>query len=165
MGLVYFSAHWCPPCRGFTPKLAEFHKKHAASKNFETVFVSSDKDQAAFDDYYKDMPWTALPYSERGLKDSLSKMCKVKGIPSLVIFGPDGKIITTDGRSAIMENFDDAEGFPWVPPTFQEALGTEFLNSDWGTVGLEAIQGKTLGLYFCALVPSLQSFHTQVERI
>ena len=49
--LIYFSAHWCPPCRGFTPVLAEFHKAAAASKNFE-VFVSSDKNQKSFDEYY-----------------------------------------------------------------------------------------------------------------
>ena len=23
---VYFSAHWCPPCRGFTPVLANHYK-------------------------------------------------------------------------------------------------------------------------------------------
>ena len=22
---IYFSAHWCPPCRGFTPMLTEFY--------------------------------------------------------------------------------------------------------------------------------------------
>ena len=25
---IYFSAHWCPPCRGFTPVLTEFFNKH-----------------------------------------------------------------------------------------------------------------------------------------
>ena len=26
---LYFTAHWCPPCRGFTPKLAEWYINHA----------------------------------------------------------------------------------------------------------------------------------------
>ena len=68
---IYFSAHWCPPCRGFTPKLAEFYKKYHTEKNFEIVFVSSDKNEGEFQEYYKEMPWLALPYSDRDRKVSL----------------------------------------------------------------------------------------------
>merc|ERR1719428_2012332 len=68
--LVYFSAHWCPPCRGFTPKLVEFHNKHAEAQGFETVFVSSDRDQSAFDEYYGEMPWLALPFDKRDEKNA-----------------------------------------------------------------------------------------------
>ena len=31
---VYFSAHWCPPCRGFTPKLSEWYTKDLKTKRF-----------------------------------------------------------------------------------------------------------------------------------
>merc|ERR1712064_92414 len=59
---IYFSAHWCPPCRGFAPKLAEiYNDMKAAGKKFEIVFASSDRDQTAFDEYYAEMPWLALP--------------------------------------------------------------------------------------------------------
>merc|ERR1712005_34799 len=79
---IYFSAHWCPPCRGFTPKLAEiYNDMKAAGKKFEIVFASSDRDQTAFDEYYAEMPWLALPYSDRATKDALSKKFKVQGIP------------------------------------------------------------------------------------
>lgn len=71
---LYFSAHWCPPCRGFTPKLAEFYKKHHAEKKFEIVFVSSDRTEGDFGEYYKDMPWLALPFSDRSRKVSQLKL-------------------------------------------------------------------------------------------
>merc|ERR1719473_2418791 len=82
--LVYFSAHWCPPCRGFTPKLVEFHNKHADSKGFATIFVSGDRDQKSFDDYYGEMPWLALPFVAKSQNEALNKKFKVEGIPSLV---------------------------------------------------------------------------------
>jgi len=76
---LYFSAHWCPPCRGFTPQLAAQYKKLTAElgKPFEVVFVSSDKDQASFDEYFAEQPWLALPFANREAKAKLSKKYKV----------------------------------------------------------------------------------------
>ena len=48
---IYFSAHWCPPCRAFTPKLVEFRDKNSA--RFELVFVSSDRSKAEKIKYMK----------------------------------------------------------------------------------------------------------------
>eukprot|EP00961_Rhodomonas_salina_P254156 3434805-Rhodomonas_salina.2 len=66
---IYFSAHWCGPCRSFTPKLvAMYEELKAGGKKFEVIFVSSDKDQDAFDKYFGSMPWLALPFEDRDLK-------------------------------------------------------------------------------------------------
>jgi len=46
----------------------------------EIVFVSSDKDQASFDSYFKEMPWKALPFAQRDLKAALSKKFKVGSV-------------------------------------------------------------------------------------
>jgi len=102
---VYFSAHWCPPCRGFTPQLAEIYKSlQRAGKKFEVVYVSSDQDQASFDDYFSQMPWLALPYNQRERKDNLSSQHGVSGIPSLVLLDKQGSVITTDGRSVVLSD-------------------------------------------------------------
>jgi len=165
--LVYFSAHWCPPCRGFTPKLAEFYTKHAASKNFEIIFVSGDRDEGAFKEYFGEQPWLALPFDERDKKNALNKKFKVQGIPALIILGPNAELINKEGRAKVTENFDTCAGFPWKPPTLAEALGDSFLKQGGSKVGLEAIAGKTLGLYFSAhwcppcrgFTPKLKEFY------
>ena len=99
---THHSAHWCPPCRGFTPKLAEAYRNiKSAGKAFEIVFVSSDKSELQFADYFREMPWLAMPYALRDLKTGLSQMFGVTGIPALILLdGATGDLISKDGRSA-----------------------------------------------------------------
>ena len=92
---LYFSAQWCPPCRMFTPKLVEWYNNFKAKHpEFELVFVSSDRDQAAMEKYIKDdkMPWPAVKFdlaqSEKFQKFSSS------GIPYLVLIDNEGKAVT-----------------------------------------------------------------------
>merc|ERR1712137_10783 len=119
----YFSAHWCPPCRGFTPKLAEWYKNGLKDKGLEIVFVSSDKTQDAFDEYFSEMPWLALDYQDRKLKEELSDHFGVEGIPSVVIIDADGSVISKDGRGAISSD-PTGEEFPWYPkPVFNLKAG------------------------------------------
>lgn len=111
---LYFSAHWCHPCRGFTPVLAErYEALKAAGKDFEIVFVSSDRDEGSFDAYRGEMPWLALPYCNRDKKADLSGKYAVRGIPTLVILDSDGEMITTNGRSAVSAD-SYVEDFPWI---------------------------------------------------
>merc|ERR1719502_1092076 len=127
---IYFSAHWCPPCRGFTPKLAESHTKMvAAGKKWDIVFASSDRDKAAFDEYLAEMPWKAFPHGDER-KDALDEMFGVSGIPTLVVLDPKtGKVITKGGRGMIDSDPEGAE-FPWHPKPLNELDGgcVEYIN-------------------------------------
>merc|ERR1712232_235192 len=139
-------AHWCPPCRGFTPKLVEAYAG-LKEKGFEVVFVSSDQDEEAWKGYYGEMPWLAVPFEDRDRKEKLSERFKASGIPTLVILNSNGELITTDGRAKVMT---EPENFPWQPKPFSEVIGNSFVGKDGAVLGKEAIQGKTLGLYFSA---------------
>jgi len=147
---LYFSAHWCPPCRGFTPKLAAYYNKvKETTDNFEIIFVSSDRNQGAFDEYYAEHPWLALPFSDRDMKGTLSSKFKVQGIPTLVLINPAGEMYNDKGRQIISKPVAD---FPWAPPTMNDIL-TDNLGlvdnagntSTWGDLA-----GKTVGIYLSA---------------
>jgi len=118
---LYFSAHWCPPCRGFTPKLVALYEEMKASgrDDFEFVFISSDRDEDAFNEYHAEMPWLALPFANRKAKAALSSMFGVQGIPSLVTIAPDGTTINKSARGPASAE-DAAANFPWTPNPMED---------------------------------------------
>jgi len=112
---LYFSAHWCPPCRGFTPALAECYLKLKAShpNGFEVVFVSSDRDESQWSDYFAEMPWLALPFNDRDRKSAIATKYGITGIPTLILLDAEtGETINADARTDVDEN-PDGKGFPW----------------------------------------------------
>lgn len=131
--MIYFSAHWCPPCKQFTPIFAEWYKKMTQKRqDIECVFVSSDKSQGEFDGYYDSHPWCALPFDNRQAKNDLSAKYEIRGIPSLVVVGPDGQVITKKARDMVMKDTEGA-GFPWKPKTFAETLAPLKIHQKDGT--------------------------------
>ena len=173
---LYFSAHWCPPCRIFTPQLGKFYEKMVSGgASFEVVFVSSDRDPEGFESYYgSQAPWAALPFGDRDRKDAVSKKFKVQGIPTFVVVdGRTGETITADGREALSGDPEGAR-FPWRPPTLGDALALlpRLRSKDHGEGPLlPALPGPVL-LYFSAhwcppcrkFTPELVAFFEKLKR-
>lgn len=90
----YYSAHWCGPCRRFTPKLVAFYNAMKRSgHDFEIVFVSSDESAKKMKAYMQEtqMPWPALAFNKCGNK--LVSQYEGSGIPCLVVTDKDGHVL------------------------------------------------------------------------
>ncbi|XP_013791809.1 nucleoredoxin-like protein 2 isoform X2 [Limulus polyphemus] len=99
----YFSAHWCPPCRGFTPVLADMYSELVdEGAPFEIIFVSSDR---SADDMFQYMmeshgDWLAIPF-QSGASSNVKAKYNITGIPALVIVKKDGTLISKNGRGEV----------------------------------------------------------------
>lgn len=100
------------------PKLIEaYHKIKEKDTAFEIIFVSSDRDESSFNEFFLEMPWLALPFGDER-KNFLSRTFKIYGIPSLVAIGPTGKTITTDARDLVTAH--GAAAYPFTTERLQE---------------------------------------------
>ncbi|XP_066588688.1 nucleoredoxin-like isoform X2 [Prorops nasuta] len=111
---VYFSAHWCPPCKAFIPQLVDTYQRiREKGHNFEVIFVSSDRSDESYTTHTEAMPWLRIPFSQEERRRKLARALDVQAIPTLVILDPRDNIITLDGRAELLE---DPEGlnFPWT---------------------------------------------------
>src|SRR5256886_7203106 len=92
---LYFSAHWCGPCRKFTPQLVAYYNQVTHDHpEFEIIFVSADKSADGMATYMREsgMPWPAIDYDKLANVPALQKYAG-KGIPDLVIVDAGGKVL------------------------------------------------------------------------
>jgi nucleoredoxin len=121
---VYFSAHWCGPCRKFTPQLVEYYNRVAPQHpEFEIVFYSHDRSASDFENYMREtnMPWLAIDFPKLKGKQGLTKNAG-PGIPSLVLFDSTGTLISSSyagsqyrGPQQVLADLDNI--FAGKPPT------------------------------------------------
>jgi len=141
---LYFSAHWCGPCRQFTPRFAETYKAIAARDPnlLEAVFVSADQDEDDFTSYRNTMPWVALdPFEFSDVSEKLRSHFKVEGFPTLTIVeAATGKVVTEDAVQFVVGDASGA-GCPWAPKQLREIL-----TDSTPLVGANHVTGaKTIG--------------------
>jgi thiol-disulfide isomerase/thioredoxin len=104
--LLYFSAHWCGPCRQFTPLLKRFYElaKESGAK-LEIVFVSSDRTERDMQSYFSQAhgSWLAVQFLSHQ-RNTLGQQFGVRGIPSLVLLNwGDMQKVDLDIRSTIQQ--------------------------------------------------------------
>jgi thiol-disulfide isomerase/thioredoxin len=107
---LYFSGHWCPPCRRYTPHLSETYRSMRESRkdDFEIIFVSSDHDEESFNEYRSTMPWLAIPYEQATERTAILRtFFGVPGVPWLVTLDETGLIANKNARSAILKEWKD----------------------------------------------------------
>mmetsp|Transcript_7370 Transcript_7370/g.13293 ORF Transcript_7370/g.13293 Transcript_7370/m.13293 type:complete len:158 (-) Transcript_7370:39-512(-) len=64
--LLLFSSSWCPDCKPFMAALSVMYEDlNEDEKQFEVVYVSSDRTEEECADYVKKMPgWLYVPFSQ-----------------------------------------------------------------------------------------------------
>ena len=97
--LLDFWATWCGPCRGETPNLKKVFEAYGKRENFVMIGLSLDQDRDKPRSYGKEngCEWIGGFLGDWG-KDKVTKKYGVRGIPSIWLIGPDGKVVQSDLR-------------------------------------------------------------------
>jgi nucleoredoxin len=171
--LFYFSAHWCGPCRRFTPVLTDLYKKLKARDSssssidndvhFEIVFCSMDRTVEEYKSYSDEMPWWCLPHESPAM-GKLASLYGASGIPHLVILDRDGSVLIQDGVGNVSID-PDGTNFPWRPKPLVELLPLHYTRDGSNRLAVADLDNKYLMLYFSAhWCPPCKSFTPKLSK-
>lgn len=136
---LYFSAQWCPPCRAFTPNLRKFYETlKADNQPIEIVFVSFDRSEKDFKDYFENLhgDWLAVDYNAKESVEDLRDRYQALMIPSLLVVDGKGECVVPNGREDVARG-DPATAFA----AWKQAAGTA---GDWRETAGSALGGSSV---------------------
>lgn len=98
--LVDFWASWCGPCKREIPNIKAVYEKYAGD-DFDILSVAAwDEPQASIDTAAAyGINWNHMLNTQKVATDCYG----IDGIPHIILFGPDGKILKRDLRGAEIE--------------------------------------------------------------
>ncbi|RLM75148.1 putative nucleoredoxin 3 [Panicum miliaceum] len=184
MTCLFFSAHWCRPCRNFTPKLVQIYTMlQNTGKNIEIIFISLDHDETSFLNHFKSMPWLTLPFNT-SLRRNLCSHFGIEHIPALIPLSetPSGGLGFEDDVVKLVEEYG-VDAYPFSAKRrgeleamddarrqggkLQELLGCKdrdyVISADGIKISIAHLTGKTVGLYFGAhWCPPCRAFTKQL---
>lgn len=103
--LIDFWATWCGPCRGEIPNVKKLYAYYH-EKGFEIIGISSDRDVETLKKFIEkeEMPWKQMMRDKALVADgqTMGSYYGVTGIPTMILIGPDGKVITVNARGAAL---------------------------------------------------------------
>lgn len=98
--LVDFWASWCGPCRREIPNLIDVYNKYKGSK-FEVIGVATWDEP---DDTKAAIAELNIPYPQiMNAQEAGSAAYGIRGIPEIILFAPDGKIVKRGLRGSDIE--------------------------------------------------------------
>jgi thiol-disulfide isomerase/thioredoxin len=105
--LIDFWATWCGPCRGEIPNVKKLYAYYH-EKGFEIIGISSDRDVETLKKFIEkeEMPWKQMMRDKALVADgqTMGSYYGVTGIPTMILIGPDGKVITINARGLALED-------------------------------------------------------------
>lgn len=98
--LVDFWASWCGPCRKETPVIAQAYEKYK-DKGLEVLglFVADKPENLSKAVKELNITWPQIIDTN----NAAGKLYGVRGIPHIVLFGPDGKIVARGLRGEAID--------------------------------------------------------------
>ena len=105
-----FWATWCGPCLAQMPELVKFHEKIKENPDVVLWGISIDQDERFLLNFLanrKDMAWTQLR------TDPGSPLCQQYGVfavPTLIVVGPDGKVVAVNPGMRELERLTQSTG-------------------------------------------------------